>query len=456
MNDLHPIRASGSTIIWADKYSPQKTSEVLGNNEAVSKIVKWLSAWSGGRTPEKRAILLSGPTGIGKTAMVYAISNELGYEVVEVNASDKRDRETVRRIVGAYSLQGSLLSDIRGRVLLIDEVDGLSGDEDRGGVSAMIETIKQTVNPIILTANDKWDPKIRSLKSYCMILDIRKIQASTIINALAKICQKEGIKPKPEALRAIAENSGGDLRSAINDLQAVAEGKTEIDLDDVKGLRTKRDRVKGIFDGLRGMFQASNLNEARSSIESLDMDHDMLIQWVYENIPREFSNPSELAQGFNALSRADMFLGRIKRHQDWGLLSYVYDLMSGGVSLAREVPSRRFVSYSFPNYIRKLSVSRLKRSALKEICSKIAAKCHASTYEIFHEYLPMIQTVIENDPRMAADMVEAFALTEDDLDVITGGKKIKLMKKKVAKPTELKQARPESKKTEETKQTLLF
>jgi hypothetical protein len=68
----------------------------------------------------------------------------------------------------------------------------------------------------------------------------------------------------------------------------------------------------------------------------------------------------------------------------------------------------------------------------------------------------MIQTVIENDPRMAADMVEAFALTEDDLDVITGGKKIKLMKKKVAKPTELKQARPESKKTEETKQTLLF
>jgi replication factor C large subunit len=456
MSALHPTEAAARTIIWADKYSPRKTSEVLGNSEAVSKIVKWLSAWSGGRTPEKRAILLSGPTGIGKTAMVYAISNELGYEVVEVNASDKRDRETVRRIVGAYSLQGSLLGDVRGRVLLIDEVDGLSGDEDRGGVSAMIETMKQTGNPIILTANDKWDPKIRSLRSYCMILDVRKIQAGTIINALTKICQKERIKANPEALRTIAENSDGDLRSAINDLQAIAEGKTEISLDDVKGLRTKRDRVKGIFEGLRGMFQAGNLNEARSSIESLDMDHDMLIQWVYENLPREFTNPSELAQGFNALSRADMFLGRIKRHQDWGLLSYVYDLMSGGVSLAREVPSRRFVNYSFPNYIRALSVSRSKRSALKDVCSKIAGKCHASTYEIYHEYLPMVQTVIENDPRMGAEMVESFALTEDDLDVITGGKKIKLLKKKAAKPVESKETKIKPKKTEETKQTLLF
>nr|MDO8134400.1 hypothetical protein [Candidatus Njordarchaeum guaymaensis] len=310
-------------------------------------------------------------------------------------------------------------------------------------------------NPIILTANDKWDPKIRSLQSHCMILDIRRIQTSTIVNALTKICQKEGVKSNPEALRIIAENSNGDLRSAINDLQAVAEGKTEMSLDDVKGLRTMRDRVKGIFDGLRGMFQAGSLNEARSSLESLDMDHDMLIQWVYENIPREFSNPSELAQGFNALSRADMFLGRIKRHQDWGLLSYVYDLMSGGVSLAREVPSKRFVNYSFPNYIRALSASRSKRSALKETCSKIAARSHASTREVFQEYLPMIQTVIENDPKMGADMIEKFELTEDDLDVITGGKKIKRMKKDAAKSTEPKKTKTKPK-TEEIKQTLLF
>jgi len=454
MNALLPMRVSGNNAIWADKYAPRKTSEVLGNSEAVSKIAKWLSAWKGGKAPEKKAILLSGPTGTGKTAMVYAISNELGYEVVEVNASDKRDRETVRRIVGAYALQGSLLDNTTGRVLLIDEVDGLSGDEDRGGVSAMIETIKETVNPIIFTANDKWNPKIRPLQSHCMILDIRRIQTSTITNALIKICQKEGIKPNPEALRTMAENSNGDLRSAINDLQAVAEGKTEISLEDVKALRTMRDRVKGIFDGLRSMFQAGTLSIARSSIESLDMDHDMLIQWVYENIPREFDNPSELAQGFNALSKADIFLGRIKKHQDWGLLSYVYDLMSGGVSLARQIPSRRFVSYSFPNYIRALSASRSKRSAVKDICSKIAARCHASTREVFQEYLPMIQTVIENDPKMGADMIKRFELTEDDLDVITGGKKIKTMKKE-AKSTELK--KPKTKpKTEETKQTLLF
>nr|MDO8098351.1 replication factor C large subunit [Candidatus Njordarchaeota archaeon] len=455
MNALLPMRVSGNNAVWADKYSPRKTSEVLGNNEAVSKIAKWLSAWKGGKAPEKKAILLSGPTGTGKTAMVYAISNELGYEVVEVNASDKRDRETVRRIVGGYALQGSLLGDIRGRVLLIDEVDGLSGDEDRGGVSAMIETIEETVNPIILTANDKWDPKIRSLQSHCMILDIRRIQTGTIVNALTKICHKEGIKANPEAFRVIAENSNGDLRSAINDLQAVAEGKTELSLEDVKALRTMRDRAKGIFDGLRGMFQASSLSIARASLESLDMDHDMLIQWIYENIPREFDNPSELAQGFNALSRADMFLGRIKKHQDWGLLSYVYDLMSGGVSLARQIPSKRFVSYSFPNYIRALSASRSRRNAFKVICSKIAARCHASTREVFQEYLPMIEMVIENDAKTGTDMIRKFELTEDDLDVITGGKKIRKIEKEAPRSTEPKKVKTKPR-TEETKQALLF
>jgi replication factor C large subunit len=455
MNALPPLRIAVSNTIWADKYSPGKISEVLGNNEAVSKIVKWLSAWRGEGVPEKRAILLCGPTGTGKTAMVYAISNELGYEVVEVNASDKRDRETVRRVVGAYASQSSLFGDTKARLLLIDEVDGLSGDEDRGGVSAMIETIKEARNPIILTANDKWDQKIRSLQSHCLILDIRRIQTVTVVNALTKICQREGIKPNAESLRIIAENSGGDLRSAINDLQAVAEGRTEISPDDVKSLRTARDRVKGIFDGLRGMFQARSLSEAKASLDSLDMDHDMLIQWIYENIPREFSDPSELVQGFNALSRADMFLGRIKRHQDWGLLSYVYDLMSGGVSLAREVPSKRFVNYSFPNYIRALSVSRSRRAALKEISSKIAARCHASTHEVLQEYLPMIKIAIENDPKMAADMIKRFELNEDDLDVITGGKKIKIMKKEKVKSTESKKLKTKPK-TEESKQTLLL
>jgi replication factor C large subunit len=444
-----------SCSIWADKYSPKKTSEVLGNRDAVAKIEKWLSCWDAGKIPEKRAVLLSGPTGTGKTTMVYAIGNESGHEVVEVNASDKRDKETIRRVIGSSATLGSLFSDEKSRILLIDEVDGLSGDEDRGGVSAIIEVVKETMNPIIMTANDKWDTKIRSLHHLCLMIEVRKIQTSTIVNMLTKICQNEGVEPNLDALKTIADNSGGDLRSAINDLQAIAEGRDEITLTDVKNLSSRRDRLQGIFDGLRAMFHAESMSKAISSVESLDIDYDMLIQWVYENIPREFTNLSELAQAFDALSRADIFLGRIRRYQDWGLLSYVYQLMSAGVALSRKIPSNRFVNYSFPNYIRGLSNTRSKRSALKEVCLKLKAKCHASTHEVLKEYLPSIQTIIENDPKTATEIAKWFDLTEEDLETITGGKKVRLIKVGQPKPPSPKSPGTKQK-DKEAKQTRLF
>lgn len=441
--------------IWADKYSPKKSSEVLGNRDAVAKLMRWLSWWDTGKIPEKRAVLLSGPTGTGKTTMVYAIGTELGHEVVEVNASDKRDRETVRKIIGSSAALGSLFGEGKTRILLIDEVDGLTGDEDRGGVSAIIEAVKETVNPIVLTANDKWDTKIRPLHRFCLMIEVRRLQTSTIANLLAKISQNEGVKANVEALRTIADNSAGDPRSAINDLQAVAEGRSEITLADVRGLSSRRDRLQSIFDGLRAMFHAESMGKAISSVESLDMDYDMLIQWVYENIPREFTDPSELMRAFDALSRADIFLGRIRRYQDWGLLSYVYQLMSAGVALSRRVPSNRFVNYSFPNYIRELSNTRSKRNALKEVCLKLRAKCHASTHEVLQEFLPSIQTIIENDAKAATQIARWFDLTEEDLEIITGGKKVKLLKAEQPKPS-LPRATKASQKDKGGKQAQLF
>ena len=451
----HRITTHDNSAIWADKYAPQTRSEVLGNADAVSKVLKWLSIWANGKIPDKKAILLFGPPGTGKTSMVYAIANESGYEVVEINASDKRDKETLRKLIGSSASLGSLFSEIKGRILLVDEVDGLSGDEDRGGISAIIETIKETRNPIILTANDRWDTKIRSLHSHCLSVETRKLATSTILNALSKICQKEGIKSDVEALKIIADHSSGDLRSAINDLQAVAQGKHELSVKDVKNLSTRRDREKGIFDGLREIFQSDTVRGAAYLTEQLDIDQDMLIQWVYENIPKEFTSPLELSRAFDILSRADIFLGRIRRTQDWGLLSYAYELMSGGVALSRATSPKRFVSYSFPNYIRGLSATRAKRAALKDVCLKIGSKSHASSREVLHEYLPAITTIMENNPNMAAAMISWFDLADEDIDAITGGKKIKVAKEeKTKKPEQEKMKREE--KLKETRQTLLL
>jgi len=169
------------SLPWTEKYKPLKTSQVVGNDQAVSQLLNFLKGWR--RDRDKKAILLYGPPGNGKTVSVYAVAKDLDLEVVEVNASDKRNLEMIQRTVGSASTMSTLFP-VKGKVLLIDEVDGLSGAEDRGGVGAIISVIKDTGYPVVLTANNPWDPKFSSLRQYCEMVSFNKIRTPTIVKIL--------------------------------------------------------------------------------------------------------------------------------------------------------------------------------------------------------------------------------------------------------------------------------
>jgi len=110
----------------------------------------------------KGKILLIGPTGSCKTSAVYAIANGLDLEVIEVNASDIRNKEGIERTVGSSANQRSLFS--KERIVLIDEIDALSGMEDRGGAQAIASIIKSSSCCIVMTANEKDNEKITFTK----------------------------------------------------------------------------------------------------------------------------------------------------------------------------------------------------------------------------------------------------------------------------------------------------
>jgi replication factor C large subunit len=239
-------------MAWTRKHKPQTLKEVIGNKEAIRKLVEWVKAWDK-TVPKKRAIFLYGPPGIGKTATVEALAKDFDMELVEKNASDYRTEEAVKRFAGIASQYSTLFG--KKRLILFDELDGITGTQDRGGVKALTEIIKITRCPLVLIANNAYDPRFTNLRNYCLLIQFKKPPAGEVAKLLKRICLREGIDAEEEALKFIAQRSRGDVRSAINDLQALAQGKTRLTYEGVSWL-AYRDRQENIFTVLKMILYA--------------------------------------------------------------------------------------------------------------------------------------------------------------------------------------------------------
>jgi len=146
---------------WTEKYRPQTLDGVVGNPQAVNDLRNWANQWNSG-TPRNKAVVLMGPPGIGKTTSAEALARDMGWGIVEMNASDQRTADAIRSIAlrGAYSDtfsdSGEFLSSTEGgrKLIVLDEADSLFGNVDRGAVPAIVELIRETRQPVVLIVND--------------------------------------------------------------------------------------------------------------------------------------------------------------------------------------------------------------------------------------------------------------------------------------------------------------
>ncbi|MCS7096272.1 MAG: replication factor C large subunit [Nitrososphaerota archaeon] len=395
---------------WTIKHKPTSLKEVVGNREAVQKLVEWVRSWDKD-VPKHRAAFIYGPPGIGKTVTVEALAKDFNMELIEKNASDYRTEEAVRRIAGLASQYRSLFS--AKRIILFDELDGLTGSADKGGVKAMVEVIQNARCPIVLIANNAYDPRFSILRNYCLLIEFKKPTISEVMRHLKNICLKEGIHTDENALKFIAQRSEGDIRSAVTDLQAVAEGKKNITYEDVSWLGF-RDRQEVIFNVLRMIFYSKTCSGAKHAASMAEVDPDMLLEWIYENIPSHFQDPHELARALDAVAKADVYRGRIKRTQDWSFTRYMLDLMTAGVAMSRvsSKPSG-WVPFHFPTRISALSKSKEERVMQMEIGRKIRRKCHISAARAAKEVLPYLRIIFKNNAKMAAGIAKWLDLTPE-------------------------------------------
>ena len=402
---------------WTAEHKPESLAEVIGNADAISKLLEWVKSWEKG-IPKKRAAFLYGPPGVGKTVTVEALAHDHNMEFVEKNASDYRTEEAVNRFAGLASQYSSLHGGKR--IVLLDELDGLTGSSDRGGVKAIIDVAKTARNPIILIANSAYDTRFSNLRIYCLLIEFKKPSPGDVAKCLNLICKEEGIQAEETALKFIAQRSGGDVRSAINDLQALGQGKKKLTYEDVSWLGY-RDRQESIFNVLRMILYGKTCSSAKQAVSMADVDVDMLLEWIYENVPAHVTDPHDLADAMDALSVADVYRGRIRATQDWGFMRYMIDYMTAGVALARKnTKISGWVPFKFPGRIQMLSRSKAERAMRLSIGVRVKRKNHISAARASKEVIPFLKIIFKNNAEMAAGIAKWLDLDAEMVDYLAG------------------------------------
>jgi replication factor C large subunit len=400
-------------VDWTEKYRPSTLSAVRGNDKARDALAEWAKTWD----DHREAVVVYGSPGVGKTSAAHALAADMGWETVELNASDQRTADVIERFAGRASknatLAGSTGGDGGGRQLVIlDEADNIHGNYDRGGASAVTRVVKDADQPIVLIANEYYDMS-RGLRNACQEIEFRDVSARSIVPVLRDICRRENIEFDADALDRIAEINDGDLRSAVNDLQAAAEDDRRLAVEDV--VTSDRDRSLGVFPFLDAVLKEESAEEAIQSAYRADETPDDLTKWIAENVPKVYEG-AELARAYDHLADADRWLGRVRASQEYGYWRYATDALAGGVAAARDGSKGGWTRFSRPQFWPSSD------STADEVVRKVAERGGFSMATARREILPFLAAMTHHcKPRdLTVAMAAYYDLDEAAVSFVTG------------------------------------
>ena len=399
-------------VKWTEKYRPDSLKQVLGNGKAIEELRNWAASWERG-APITGGVILYGPAGTGKTSAALALAREFDWDYIEMNASDARTAGMIQKIAGPASR--SMTFSGKPRLVILDEADNLHGTADRGGALAMLRLVRETSQPVLLIANEYYDME-KPLRDAAKGIQFRSVRSSTIAQALREICRAEEVECDPDALMMIAERAGGDMRSGVNDLQAAAQGQATLKLDDVA--TAERDVKSSIFKVLEVIFKGNSAQEALQASYALDESPEDLINWVDENLPLAYAG-ADLWQGYEQLARADVFLGRVRIRQNYGLWRYASFLMTGGVQASRAAARHGYVAFRPPSRWRRMGQTKKARGIRDSAAKKIGRHCHVSAGFVRAELMGFVGLLLA-DKKRAVSLAAELALEAEEIALLLG------------------------------------
>jgi replication factor C large subunit len=414
-------------VEWTEKYRPRTLGDVVGNNKAVQSLLSWARSWDSSKLPKKRAVILAGSPGVGKTSAAHALASDMGWGVIELNASDTRNADAIKRVATAGALNQTftdtgefLTSDAGGRKLIIlDEADNMHGNADRGGVRAILETIRMTRQPITLIVNDLYNLTRHSstFKTQCLTIKFSSISARSIKPVLRRIAVAEHVDVEDATLETIAQRTSGDLRSAINDLQALSEGRSYVGTEDVDAVG-KRDNRVTMYEAIRTILKTDNIRSAKKAANELNEDPEFLLLWLSENVPLEYKELDDLARGMEAVARADLFLQRARRTGNYRMWAYAIDMMTGGVATAKNKEYRFYNQYRFPMWLATMGRTKGIRATQNSLSHKLTTHCHTSATIARAELIPFYRQMFDLDGAFAVEQTAQLELNASELAML--------------------------------------
>ncbi|KFP18033.1 Replication factor C subunit 1, partial [Egretta garzetta] len=452
-------------LLWVDKYKPVSLKAIIGQQgeqSCANKLLRWLRNWhkntsedgqakankTGGKDDGSgfKAALLSGPPGVGKTTTASLVCKELGYSYVELNASDTRSKTSLKEVV-AESLNNTSIKDfcagtsssVSGKhVLIMDEVDGMAGNEDRGGIQELIGLIRHTKIPIICMCNDRNHPKMRSLVHYCFDLRFQRPRLEQIKGAMMSIAFKEGLKIPPPAMQEIILAANQDIRQVLHNLNMWCAKDKSLTYDEAKmdGSRAKKDIKLGPFDVVRKVFATGEEASRMSLIDKSDLffhDYSLAPLFVQENYVhvKPAAAGGNLKKHLVLLSRAadsicdgDIVDRQIRSKQNWNLLptQAIYASVLPG-ELMRGYMSQFPV---FPSWLGKFSSTGKHDRIIQELAMHMSLRTQTCKRTVNMEYLSYLRDALvqplqdfgADGVQTAITFMDSYCLMKEDIENI--------------------------------------
>jgi len=363
-------------MMWSEKYRPKNLLELIGNEEAKTSFVEWLGKWMKGSKP----ILLVGPPGIGKTTLATLCARQFGYDLIGLNASDVRSKQRIQDVLGPVLGNASLLGK---SMIFVDEVDGIHGRSDYGGVETLGDILKEPTVPIVLAANSDRTDKMKSIKKATKIIQLRPIPPRLLRLYLETILKKEGASLGIGTILKLVIQSRGDIRSMLNSAQVLVTGFEP---------QTEKSFVTmDVEESVNAFFKAKSVDEARAILYSLRIDPREKINAFYSSVITSELAKEDLQKMLEVISEADMIYGKIIRNQEWRLLRYLDSILLG---LYKEGTAARYSQFNLSWPL--LNRLRWDGKAIKGLTSSLAKKMHVSRSDFATYYFPFFLFCTKN------------------------------------------------------------